>query len=91
MRTERNVTLIKVKSSTNKSKNHKTKRKSKLVPIYQTSFDLINDTGVLKGNKENRVSSRREILYKLRSRKDSSESFKGLGEKLIDLEESFIT
>ena len=91
MRTERNATLIKVKSSTNKSKNHKTKSKSNPVPIHQTSFDLIGDTEVLKGNKENRVSMRREILSKLRSRKDSSESFKGLGEELIDLEESFIT
>ena len=88
---ERNATLIKVKSSTNKSKNHKTKTKYNLCPTYPTSFDSNDDKAVLKGNKEDRVSSRREILYKLRSRKDSSESFKDFGEQLIDLEESFIT
>ena len=89
--TERNAVLIKVKSSTNKSKNHKTKGKSNLCPTYPTSFDSNDDKAVLKGNKEYRVSSRREILYKLRSSRDSLESFKDLGEQLIDLEESFIT
>ena len=90
MHTERNAIRTKVKSSTNKSKNPKTKAKSNLIPIYPISLELDDEKGVLKGNKENRMSSRREILYKLHSIKDNSESFKELGENLIDLEESFI-
>ena len=90
MHKERNAIRTKVKSSTNKSKNPKTKAKSNLIPIYPISLELDDEKGVLKGNKENRMSSRREILYKLHSIKDNSESFTELGENLIDLEESFI-
>ena len=91
LHTERNAIQIKVKSSTNKSKNNKTKGKSHLSPMDPASFELNDDKGVLKETKEYRVSLRREILYKLRSTKDNSELFKDLCENLIDLEESFIT
>ena len=89
---ERNEIVINVKSSTSKKENHKRKGKSKSIVTHidQSSCTLNEDKRVLKGNKEERSSSRRDTLFKLSSCEDNSESFICLGEKLIDLEESFI-
>ena len=89
---DRNEIVMNVKSSTSKKENHKRKEKSKSIVTHidQSSCTLNEDKRVLKGNKEERSSSRRDILFKLSSCEDNSESFICLGENLIDLEESFI-
>ena len=87
---ERNEIVIKVKSSANKKGDHKRKGKSVVTNIDSISVPLNEAKRVLKGNKEERSSSRRDTLLQLRSFEDNLESFIYLGEKFIDLEESFI-
>ena len=82
---------VKGKCSTSRNKNSKSKGKRKNTDNDQNFNSSSEDKNMLKGDKEERMSSRRELLFQIRSCKENTEPFHSLSERLIDLEESFIS
>ena len=81
---------LKGKCLTSRNKNGKFKGKSRNNlndPEFNSSTE---DKKIFKGDKQERMLLRRKILFKICSCKENTEPFNSLGDKLIELEESFI-
>ena len=87
----RKIKTPKGKSSNSKSKKQKNKGKSIIIDKNYNLNSSSHDGRTFKGNKEERTTLRRDILFEMRANNENTNSLKYLGEKLIDQEENFIS